>query len=44
MPLIAFGPGAERFTGVLDNTEVGQLIAGALGLGLFPQLADFVEN
>jgi alkaline phosphatase len=44
VPLFAFGPGADRFTGVLDNTEVGQLIAGALGLEPFPQLADFVEN
>jgi alkaline phosphatase len=44
LPLFAFGPGAERFTGVLDNTEVGQLIAEALGLEPFPQLTDFVEN
>jgi len=44
LPLFAFGPGAERFTGVLDNTEVGQLIAQALGLGPFPQLADFEGN
>ena len=44
LPLFAFGPGAERFTGVLDNTEVGQLMAEALGLGPFPQLADFVGN
>jgi len=44
LPLFAFGPGAERFTGVLDNTEVGQLIAQALGLEPFPQLADFARN
>jgi len=44
LPLFAFGPGADRFTGVLDNTEVGQLMAEALGLKPFPQLADFVEN
>mgnify|MGYP001819633960 CR=1 FL=1 len=44
LPLFAFGPGAERFVGVLDNTEVGRLIAEALGLGDFPQLTDFVEN
>ena len=44
LPLFAFGPGAERFTGVLDNTEVGQLIAGTLGFEPFPQLADFMEN
>ncbi len=44
LPLFAFGPGAERFTGVLDNTEVGQLMAEALGIKPFPQLADFVEN
>lgn len=44
VPLFAFGPGAERFTGVLDNTEVGRLIAHALGLEPFPQLADFACN
>ena len=44
LPLFAFGPGAERFTGVIDNTEVGQLIAQVLGLEPFPQLADFAEN
>ena len=44
LPLFAFGPGAERFTGVLDNTEVGKLIAQALGLEPFPQLADFEDN
>jgi len=44
LPLFAFGPGAERFTGVLDNTEVGKLIAQALGLEPFPQLADFDDN
>ena len=44
LPLFAFGPGAERFTGVLDNTEVGQLIAQVLGLGGFPQLADIDSN
>ena len=44
LPLFAFGPGAERFTGVLDNTEVGQLIAQVLGLEPFPQMADFEEN
>jgi alkaline phosphatase len=44
VPLFAFGPGADRFTGVLDNTEVGQKIAQALGLAPFPQLADFAMN
>ena len=44
VPLFAFGPGSERFTGVLDNTEVGRLIAQALGLEPFPQLADFGSN
>ena len=44
VPLFAFGPGSERFTGVLDNTEVGVLAAHALGFTSFPQLADFVEN
>jgi len=44
LPLFAFGPGAELFSGVLDNTEVGVLAAQALGLGPFPELADSDEN
>ena len=44
VPLFAFGPGAEHFTGVLDNTEVAVLTAHALGFKSFPQLADSVEN
>ena len=44
VPLFAFGPGAKRFTGVLDNTEIGQLIAEALGLEPLTVLTDLVEN
>lgn len=44
VPLFAFGPGSEEFTGVLDNTEVARGIARVLELPSFPQLADFVEN
>jgi len=44
LPLFAFGPGAELFSGVLDNTEVGVLAAQALGLGPFPELADLEGN
>jgi alkaline phosphatase len=32
VPLLAYGPGAERFAGSQDNTEVGRDLAGALGL------------
>ena len=35
VPLYAFGPGAERFTGVMDNTDVAKTIAFLLGLS-FP--------
>ena len=35
VPLYAFGPGAERFTGVMDNTDVAKTIASLLGLS-FP--------
>jgi alkaline phosphatase len=31
--VFASGPGAERFTGNLDNTNIPQRIADALGLG-----------
>jgi alkaline phosphatase len=44
VPLFAFGPGAEEFTGVMDNTEVARGIASALELPSFPQLADFEDN
>ena len=38
VPLYAFGPGAERFTGVMDNTDVAKTIAFLLGLS-FPEPA-----
>ena len=44
VPLFAFGPGADRFRGVLDNTEIGILLAEALGLDFTPQLADNQGN
>jgi alkaline phosphatase len=34
VPLYAFGPGAERFAGVRDNTEVPHILADLLGLDL----------
>ncbi len=39
VPLFAFGPGAEAFTGVLENTEIGPRIARLLDLQPLPQLA-----
>jgi alkaline phosphatase len=36
VPLFAFGPGAGRFSGVLDNTEIGIRIAEVLGIAGFP--------
>lgn len=36
VPLFAFGPGAEAFSGVIDNTEIGILIAKLLGIEDFP--------
>jgi alkaline phosphatase len=32
VPLFAYGPGALRFTGLHDNTEIPRLLAGALGI------------
>jgi alkaline phosphatase len=32
VPLFATGPGAERFSGVMDNTEIGSRLASLLGL------------
>ncbi len=36
VPVFAFGPGAERFGGVLDNTEVAWRLGELLGLTGFP--------
>jgi len=36
VPLFAFGPGAEHFSGVMDNTDIGVLIANLLGIDDFP--------
>ena len=38
VPLFAFGPGAEHFSGVIDNTDIGILIAKLLGIEDFPDL------
>jgi alkaline phosphatase len=44
VPLFAFGPGAELFSGVLDNTQVARRTARALGLDAFPKVADIGKN
>ena len=36
VPLFAFGPGAARFAGVLENTDIGRRIAELLGFDGFP--------
>ena len=36
VPLFAYGPGAQRFGRVLDNTEIGLELARLLGLSGFP--------
>ena len=38
VPLFAFGPGAEHFSGVIDNTDIGILIAKLLGIEDYPDL------
>lgn len=35
VPIYAFGAGAERFSGVKDNTEIPRTLADLLGLGMF---------
>ncbi len=44
VPLFAFGPGSEYFTGVLDNTELPRLAATLLGLTPFPGSAESDAN
>jgi len=38
VPLFAFGPGAEQFSGVIENSDIGVLIAKLLGIEHFPAL------
>ncbi len=38
VPVFAFGPGAEHFGGVIDNTDLGVLIARVLGIDGFPAM------
>lgn len=38
VPLFAFGPGALRFAGTIENTDISKTIAGLAGLDDFPRL------
>ncbi len=38
VPVYAFGPGAEKFSGVMDNTEIPQKIAKLIGVKEFPKI------
>lgn len=38
VPMYAFGPGAQEFTGVMDNTELARKIARLLNLQDFPRV------
>ena len=44
VPIFAFGPGSEAFSGVFDNTDFGVRIASLLGIEDFPFLADSQHN
>ncbi len=44
VPVFAFGPGANAFSGVWDNTQFSVRIAALLGLEDFPSLADSQRN
>jgi alkaline phosphatase len=37
VPVYAYGPGAERFAGALDNTELSKRIAELMGVESFPR-------
>mgnify|MGYP001151854938 CR=1 FL=1 len=37
VPIFAFGPKAERFTGVHENAEITKIVAEIVGIGLFPE-------
>jgi alkaline phosphatase len=38
VPIFAFGPGAEHFTGIIDNTDVSILFAKLLRIEHFPRI------
>lgn len=38
VPVYAFGPHAQRFTGVLDNTDVPKILAELLNVSPFPEV------
>jgi len=40
VPVYALGPGAERFGGSLDNTDIAKTIARLLGMPAFPCMLD----
>jgi alkaline phosphatase len=44
VPLFAFGPGAEEFTGVLENTQIAPRIGRLLGLEPLPQRAQSIAH
>lgn len=39
VPLYAFGPGADKFSGFLENTDIPKIIAALLGVTDFPRAA-----
>jgi alkaline phosphatase len=39
VPVFAFGPGAHRFGGVVDNTGIARIVGDLLGLEGFPSVA-----
>lgn len=44
VPIYAFGPGAEQFTGTLDITEIGVRIAQLMGITDFPAVLEKGQN
>ncbi|HUV42097.1 MAG TPA: alkaline phosphatase [Sedimentisphaerales bacterium] len=40
VPVYAFGPGAQVFSGVSDNTDIARKIAGLLGIKEFPKVLE----
>ena len=44
VPLFAFGPGAEVFDGVIDNTEIAQRMVWLLGLEPLSHMADLQHD
>ena len=44
VPIYAYGPGSKKFTGTIDNTDIGKRIAELTGINEFPVIKNEVKQ